>query len=51
MESIKNHKFFCSLITRPTSWDNHEGTFRHTLHELKQKRVDFGVFGDIDLEE
>lgn len=38
------------LITRPTSWEKYEASFLFTLHELKQKGIEFGVFGDIDLE-
>lgn len=39
------------LVTRPTTWDRYEETFLLTLHEFKQEGVEFGVFGDIDLEE
>jgi uncharacterized protein (TIGR00290 family) len=38
------------LIARPTSWDDYEDTFLSTLHEFKKNGVEFGVFGDIDLE-
>jgi diphthine-ammonia ligase len=39
------------LITRHTSWDRYEETFLLSLHELKQKGIEFGAFGDIDVQE
>lgn len=39
------------LITRPTSWDRYEETFLSALDEIKRNEIEFGVFGDIDLEE
>lgn len=37
-------------IVRPASWDNYEQTFISALQDLKAKNVEYGVFGDIDLE-
>jgi len=37
-------------IVRSTSWDNYEQTFVSALSELKETNVEYGVFGDIDLE-
>jgi uncharacterized protein (TIGR00290 family) len=37
-------------IVRSTSWDNYEKTFVEALIDLKDKGVEYGVFGDIDLE-
>jgi diphthine-ammonia ligase len=39
------------LITRATSWDRYEETFLSALKEITQNGIEFGVFGDIDLEE
>jgi diphthine-ammonia ligase len=39
-----------SLVTRATTWDDYEATFVGVLHELRQRGVEAGVFGDIDLE-
>jgi uncharacterized protein (TIGR00290 family) len=37
-------------IVRSTSWDNYEQTFVKALIEFKDRGVEYGVFGDIDLE-
>ena len=37
-------------MVRPASWDNYEQTFISALKDLKAKNVEYGVFGDIDLE-
>jgi len=37
-------------IVRSTSWDHYEQTFVTTLSDLKDQGVEYGVFGDIDLE-
>ncbi len=37
-------------IVRSTSWDDYEQTFVTTLSDLKEQDVEYGVFGDIDLE-
>jgi uncharacterized protein (TIGR00290 family) len=39
------------LVTRSVSWADYEKTFIEALHEFKQQGIQFGVFGDIDLEE
>ncbi len=39
------------LITRSTTWDDYEANFISALQELKEKGIEFGVFGDIDMEE
>jgi len=39
------------LIQRKTSWKNYEDNFKKTVLELKEKGIEGGVFGDIDLEE
>ena len=38
------------LVTRPTTWDGYEAAFIAELHELRERGVQAGVFGDIDLE-
>jgi uncharacterized protein (TIGR00290 family) len=38
------------LFIRNTSWNNYEENFLSALHKLKQKGIQWGVFGDIDLE-
>jgi diphthine-ammonia ligase len=39
------------LIQVKTSWENYEENFKKVVRELKDKGVEGGVFGDIDLEE
>lgn len=38
------------LVTRSATWDGYEVTFLGALHELRERGVQAGVFGDIDLE-
>jgi len=39
------------IVQVKTSWDNYEENFRKVVRELKEKGVEGGVFGDIDLDE
>jgi len=39
------------LIQVKTSWENYEENFKNSVSELKEKGIEGGVFGDIDLEE
>ena len=39
------------LIQVPTSWENYEQNFKEVVRELKDKGIEGGVFGDMDLEE
>jgi diphthine-ammonia ligase len=39
------------LIQVKTSWENYEENFKKVVRKLKDKGVEGGVFGDIDLEE
>ncbi len=39
------------LIQVETSWENYEESFKKAVRELKDKGIEGGVFGDIDLEE
>lgn len=39
------------FFVRSTSWDDYEKTFLSVLHELREKGLRWGVFGDIDLED
>jgi diphthine-ammonia ligase len=39
------------LIQVKTSWENYEENFKNVVRELKDKGIEGGVFGDIDLEE
>ena len=39
------------LIQVKTSWENYEENFKKVVRELKNKGIEGGVFGDIDLEE
>lgn len=39
------------LIQVKTSWENYEENFKKVVRELKDKGVEGGVFGDIDLQE
>ncbi len=39
------------LITAATSWESYERVFRSSLATLRDKGVETGVFGDIDLQE
>lgn len=39
------------LIQVKTSWENYEENFKKVVKELKNKGIEGGVFGDIDLEE
>jgi diphthine-ammonia ligase len=38
------------LVIRKTSWDDYESTFLSVIRKFKKDGVDYGVFGDIDLE-
>jgi len=38
------------LIVRNASWDSYEDVFTQTLVELQGAGIEYGVFGDIDLE-
>jgi uncharacterized protein (TIGR00290 family) len=40
-----------SLIQVKTSWENYEENFKKAVGELKNKGIEGGVFGDMDLEE
>jgi diphthine-ammonia ligase len=39
------------LIQVKTSWENYEENFKKVVRELKDKGIEGGVFGDMDLEE
>ena len=39
------------LIQLKTSWENYEENFKKVVKELKDKGIEGGVFGDMDLEE
>ena len=39
------------LIQVKTSWENYEENFKKVVRELKNKGIEGGVFGDMDLEE
>lgn len=39
------------LIQVKTSWENYEKNFKKVVRELRDKGIEGGVFGDIDLEE
>jgi len=39
-----------ALVTRATTWDEYEATYVSALHELRERGVEAGVFGDIDLQ-
>ena len=39
------------IIQVKTSWENYEENFKNVVSELKDKGIEGGVFGDIDLEE
>jgi diphthine-ammonia ligase len=39
------------LIQIKTSWENYEENFKKVVRKLKDKGIEGGVFGDIDLEE
>ena len=39
------------LVQRPATWQSYEAEFKKMVGELKQKGIEGGVFGDIDLEE
>ncbi len=38
------------LYVYSTSWDNYEDVFKGAIRSLKEEGVEWGVFGDIDLE-
>jgi len=38
------------VVFRPASWEGYEAVFVSALHEFKQKGIEAGVFGDIDLD-
>ena len=37
------------LLVRSTSWDEYERNFIESLHLLKGKGIEYGIFGDIDV--
>jgi len=39
------------IIQIKTSWEDYEGNFKKVVTELKEKGIEGGVFGDMDLEE
>ncbi|UCD55427.1 MAG: diphthine--ammonia ligase [Candidatus Omnitrophota bacterium] len=39
------------IIQRRTAWKGYEGEFKKAVSRLKEKGVDTGIFGDIDLQE
>lgn len=39
------------LVTRCASWGDYEKVFIEALHEFKRQGVEYGVFGDIDLQD
>ncbi len=39
------------IVQVRTSWENYEENFKKVVTELKEKGIEGGVFGDIDLEE
>jgi diphthine-ammonia ligase len=39
------------LVQRRASWDDYEAEFKKALQEFKEKGIDGGIFGDIELEE
>ena len=39
------------LIQRKTGWETYEDNFKNTVLQLKERGLEGGVFGDIDLEE
>jgi len=38
------------LVLRSSSWEDYEGTFLFAAREFRKEGVEYGVFGDIDLE-
>ncbi len=38
------------LVVRKSSWDDYEGNFLSAIRKFKRDSVEYGVFGDIDLE-
>jgi diphthine-ammonia ligase len=38
------------LVLRYSSWADYEKTFLSAAHEFKKEGVEYGVFGDIDVE-
>lgn len=40
-----------SLVQRVVSWSTYEDEFKKVVRELKEKGVEGGIFGDIDLQE
>lgn len=39
------------IIMKPTSWREYEENFIYLLKQMKDEGIDYGVFGDIDLQE
>jgi len=38
------------VVFRSATWDEYENQFIDALHEMKDRKIDTGVFGDIDVE-
>ena len=38
------------LVVCKSSWDNYEPNFINTISEFRKEGIEYGVFGDIDLE-
>jgi len=43
------HALGLPVMQRKTSWQNYEKEFKKTISGLKRKKIENGVFGDIDL--
>ena len=49
--SVQAEAIGIPLIQRKTSWEDYEDNFKKTILQLKERGIEGGVFGDIDLEE
>ena len=46
----QSEKLNIKMIQKYTSWDDYESVFINTIKELKKNNVEYGIFGDIDLQ-
>lgn len=44
-------KMNIEMIQRRASWEDYEGVFLHTLKNLNDKGIEYGIFGDIDTQD
>lgn len=47
----QSEKLKIKMVQKNTSWDDYENVFISTIEEFKKDKIEYGIFGDIDLQE